>query len=84
MQGKIKKYDRERAFGWIEIEDHVKLIFFHVSQWEHKNAPTVGQQVQFSEGVDRKGRTQAQSVTPIEPTTQVVLEAAEGRSGGAL
>jgi cold shock CspA family protein len=84
MYGKIKKYDRERAFGWIEIEDQVKLTFFHISQWESKNVPVVGQDVQFVEGADRNGRSQAQSVRPIELVTLAQTAQTEGRSGGTL
>lgn len=63
MQGKVKKYDKERAFGWID-NGQLRLLFFHISQWSGKDFPVVGQLANFTEGIDKKGRLEAQAVTP--------------------
>jgi len=79
IKGKIKKYDREKAFGWLEVENDVKLRFFHISQWESTSVPTVGQIVVFRDGFDMKRRPQALKVTPIEST---VVKATESSNAG--
>jgi cold shock CspA family protein len=65
MRGQINRYNVDRGFGWIRVEDQIQLEFFHVSQWNGSRLPVAGQKVEFERGPDRSGRMQAVSVTPI-------------------
>lgn len=39
QEGKIKTYNEERGFGFIEIEGQKKDVFFHIKDFPNKNLP---------------------------------------------
>ena len=47
MKGKIKKYLSYRGYGFIEVEDSEKDIFFHSSNFQSTELPRQGLEVEF-------------------------------------
>jgi CRISPR-associated protein (TIGR03986 family) len=66
-EGTIKWFDARKRYGYIEREGESDL-FVHINQWHgvSGSVPQEGDKVAFDEGVDRKGRPEAQNVRPIE------------------
>lgn len=58
MTGKIIKWDRERAFGFVMM-DSGRGQFLHISNWESNVAPEVGMSVTFElENNTKSGKMQ--------------------------
>jgi cold shock protein len=55
MQAKVKKWNRERGFGWISAADGADY-FLHVSQWTLAGIPEVGSTVEFDIGPGLSGK----------------------------
>jgi len=67
MQGKIRKYDDQRGFGFIKCADS-NHVFFHISECVQRvPEPAVGDLVEFSLSSDRDGRLCAKGVQRINP-----------------
>jgi len=47
LKGKIKKYLSYRGYGFIEVEDSEKDIFFHSSNFQSTEIPSQDQEVEF-------------------------------------
>lgn len=48
LEGKIKTYNEERGFGFIQIEGEPKDLFFHIKDFPNKNLPLkVGENLKF-------------------------------------
>jgi cold shock CspA family protein len=47
MKGKIKKYLSYRGYGFIEVEEGEKDIFFHSSNYQSTEIPRQGEEVEF-------------------------------------
>ena len=61
--GKIKMYNDEKGFGFIQPDDGGADVFFHVSALREGDEIAVGKAVTFEIGVDPKsGKTKAVSV----------------------
>ena len=56
MKGTIKKFLSERGYGFIEVEDEEKDIFFHVSSYPTSSLPASGQNVEFTVTESHKGK----------------------------
>jgi CspA family cold shock protein len=62
-QGKIKMYNDDKGFGFIQPDGGSNDIFFHVSALREGDDVTVGTVVTFEMGVDPKsGKPKAVSV----------------------
>ncbi len=59
--GKIKSYNEEKGFGFIETDDNNSL-FFHISEYRPPRTPPINERVVFQLGTDNQGRTQAKQV----------------------
>ena len=61
--GKIKMFNEDRGFGFIQPDDRGEDVFFHVSALRDGDDITQGKVVAFEIGVDQKsGKTKAVSV----------------------
>lgn len=48
QEGKIKTYNEDRGFGFIQIEGQSKDLFFHVKDFPNKNIPPkMGEKLEF-------------------------------------
>ncbi|OUY06091.1 cold shock domain-containing protein [Acinetobacter populi] len=50
--GKIKKYNQDRGFGFIESDTDGKAIFFHIKDFPKGSLPQIGEELTFSVGKD--------------------------------
>ena len=55
LKGKVKFFNSEKGFGFIEPEDGEKDVFVHVSEIEGNEALENGASVEFEMGESRKG-----------------------------
>lgn len=46
--GKIKTYNEERGFGFIEVEDTAQELFFHIRDFPKGKAPQIGERLTFN------------------------------------
>lgn len=78
MKGKIKKYLSYRGYGFIEVEDSEKDIFFHSSNFQPTELPGQGLEVEFrvidtpkgKEAVDVKVAPPDAEEAPEEPVEE--------------
>ena len=73
MKGKIKKYLSYRGYGFIEVEEIEKDIFFHSSNFQSTEIPTQDQEVEFRIIDTPKGQ-EAVDVKVIPPGAEQVSE----------
>lgn len=73
QQGKVKKWQNDKGFGFIESEAGDQL-FFHVSEFKAAHRPNIGEQVVFTIGQDNQGRLQAQQVQTLSLVQQQMLQ----------
>ena len=73
VKGKIKKYLSYRGYGFIEVEDSEKDIFFHSSNFQSTEIPTQDQEVEFRIIDTPKGK-EAVDVKVIPPGVEEVSE----------
>ena len=61
--GKVKMFNSEKGFGFIQPDDRTADVFFHVSALRDGDEIIKGKAVNFEVGVDPKsGKTKAVSV----------------------
>jgi cold shock protein len=61
--GKIKMFNQDKGFGFIQPDDGGNDVFFHVSALKDGDDISQGKTVSFETGVDKKsGKTKAVSV----------------------
>ncbi len=73
MKGKIKKYLSYRGYGFIEVEDSEKDIFFHSSNFQPTEIPRQGKEVEFRVIDTPKGK-EAVDVKVVPPDAEEVSE----------
>jgi len=64
MQGTIK--GSRESFGFIEVEDREKDLFFHSSETSQFEGLSIGDKVEFEIGEGRRGDDVAVTVEKIE------------------
>jgi cold shock CspA family protein len=69
VKGKIKKYLSYRGYGFIEVEDSEKDIFFHSSNFQPTEIPREGKEVEFRVIDTPKGK-EAVDVKVVPPDAE--------------
>ncbi|MCJ8510840.1 cold shock domain-containing protein [Acinetobacter lwoffii] len=75
QEGKIKTYNEDRGFGFIQIEGQSKDLFFHVKDFPNKNIPPkIGEKLKFLI-VEDNGKFKAEHIVRLDikqeaPVTQ--------------
>ncbi|MCU4580957.1 cold shock domain-containing protein [Acinetobacter gyllenbergii] len=93
VEGKIKKYNAERGFGFIEVEGKQSDIFFHIRDFPRAGGePKLGEKLKFSMVHDTdKGKFKAVQIerldlmpTPIRKSTIVAPQSSTSSKQGAI
>lgn len=64
--GKIKAYNENKGYGFIQLEDHEKDLFFHISDFPHKQfPPKIGERLKFRI-VSENGRIKAENIIRLD------------------
>ena len=80
QEGKIKTYNEERGFGFIEIEGEVKDLFFHIKDFPNKNVlPKVGERLKFLI-VEDKGKFKADHIVRLDIKTETSQHTPQSRA----
>ncbi|WP_312087692.1 cold shock domain-containing protein [Acinetobacter variabilis] len=73
LEGKIKTYNEERGFGFIEIAGESKDLFFHIKDFPNKNVPPkVGESLKFLK-VQDAGKFKADHIVRLDISYQKTL-----------
>lgn len=66
MVGKVKKFNKDKGFGFISVEGEEKDIFFHFSQLVMEGFKTIeeGAEVEFTQIETERG-LQAQNIVKL-------------------
>ena len=73
QQGHIKKWQDDKGFGFIEM-DNSESVFFHIHEFKARRRPEVGEQVVFTLGRDNQGRLQAKDVQELQFVQQKMAQ----------
>jgi cold shock CspA family protein len=73
VKGKIKKYLSYRGYGFIEVEEGEKDIFFHSSNFQSTEIPRQGEEVEFRIIDTPKGK-EAVDVKLLPPDVEQATE----------
>ena len=80
QEGKIKAYNEERGFGFIEIEGQRKDLFFHIKDFPNKNLPPkIGEQLKFRV-VEERGKLKADNIVRLEIKIESVTHTPQSRA----
>ena len=80
QEGKIKAYNEERGFGFIEIEGQRKDLFFHIKDFPNKNLPPkVEEQLKFRV-VEERGKLKADNIVRLEVKIESVTHTPQSRA----
>ncbi len=63
QSGKIKKWNQDKGYGFIDVDTQSEDVFFHVSKVRLAQPITIGQQVCFNSERNDKGQLRATEVT---------------------
>ena len=63
QSGKIKKWNKDKGFGFIDVDDQLEDVFFHISKVRLSQPITIGQPVYFYSERNDKGQLRATEVT---------------------
>lgn len=69
-RGYIIKFNNERKFGFIQLKDTDKEIFFHIRYFKADRNPHIGEQVLFDIGQDKQGRPVAINIQEAQFVAQ--------------
>jgi len=71
QEGKIKTYNEDRGFGFIQIEGQSKDLFFHVKDFPNKNIPPrIGEKLKFLM-VEDNGKFKANHIVRLDIKQEV-------------
>ncbi len=63
QSGTIKKWNKDKGYGFIDVDNQSEDVFFHVSKVRLSQPITIGQQVYFESARNDKGQLRATEVT---------------------
>ena len=63
QSGTIKKWNKDKGYGFIDVDNQSEDVFFHVSKVRLSQPITIGQQVYFESVRNDKGQLRATEVT---------------------
>jgi cold shock CspA family protein len=55
MEAKIRKYFKDKGYGWVDAEDG-RAYFFHVSSWLEAGVPVEGTAINIEIGPGKPGK----------------------------
>lgn len=65
-EGKVKTYNADRGFGFIQIDGEKKDVFFHIKDFPNKNTPPeIGETLKFRI-VDDSGKFKADNIVRVD------------------
>lgn len=66
IEGKVKAYNNENGFGFIEINENNKDIFFHISEFPSKSiTPKIGERLKFRH-IEQSGKSTAVNIVRLD------------------
>ncbi len=74
QSGKIKKWNQDKGYGFIDADNQSEDVFFHVSNVRLSPPITIGQRVYFNSERNHKNQLRATEVTSVELS---ILESSE-------
>lgn len=81
IEGKIKKWNDDRGFGFIEPVNGAPEIFFHIKAYYARGKrPEIGEQVVFDVEIKRDGKRHASMVHPVSQQPGKVVSKTGRRS----
>lgn len=63
QSGKVKHYNSDKGYGFIDANNQREDVFFHISTWKLSQQPMEGQQVYFNSERNDKNQLRATEVT---------------------
>ncbi|MFV5368726.1 cold shock domain-containing protein [Acinetobacter junii] len=67
VEGKIKKYDTERGFGFIKVDGHQTDVFFHIKDFPKASVePKIGENLRFLIVEDNNGKFKAANIVRLD------------------
>ena len=67
VEGKIKKYDTERGFGFIKVDGHQTDVFFHIKDFPKASGePKIGEKLKFLIVEDNNGKFKAANIVRLD------------------
>ena len=66
-EGIVKTYNEEKGFGFIQIEDQKKDLFFHIKDFPNKQQlPQIGEKLKFRIVSDNNGKMKAENIIRLD------------------
>lgn len=70
QEGKVKAYQEERGFGFIQIDGKTKDLFFHIKDMPNRSIPPkIGEKLKFRM-VEENGKFKADNIVRLDITNQ--------------
>ena len=71
QEGKIKNYNADRGFGFIEVDGEKRDVFFHITDFPNKNiAPKVGENLKFRKVQDGE-KFKADNIVRLDISSEI-------------
>lgn len=79
-QGVVKSFQQDRGFGFIQLEEGNRDIFFHIKDFPHRDIPVkVGERVKF-EIVEDQAKLRAAEIIRLDIAPEVVRHTPQSRA----